>query len=91
MFSRVIFEKSEMFIRSSDRRVSVRRSNLVELFGLITCGVRGIGQVANLPAARAEVRLTRAFGSGTVRQGRCRCQGLEGGLEVTFRNSKEGG
>ena len=34
------------------------------------CGVRGIGQVAKLLAARAEVRLTRAFGSGTVRQGR---------------------
>ena len=33
------------------------------------CGVRGIGQVAKLLAARAEVRLTRAFGSGTVRQG----------------------
>ena len=28
------------------RRVSVCRSNLLELFGLVTCGVRGIGQVA---------------------------------------------
>ena len=27
------------------RRVTVYRSDLVELFGLITCGVRGIGQV----------------------------------------------
>ena len=33
-----------------------------------SCGVRGIGQIAKLPAARAVVRLTRAFGSGTVRQ-----------------------
>ena len=50
------------------RRVSVCGSNLVELLGLMTCGVRGIGQVAKLPAARAEVRLTGAFASGTVRQ-----------------------
>ena len=28
------------------RRVSVCRSNLVELLGLLSCGVRGIGQVA---------------------------------------------
>ena len=27
------------------RRVSICRVNLVELFGLITCGVRGISQV----------------------------------------------
>ena len=45
-------------------------------------GVRRIGQVAKLPAARAELRQTRAFGSGTVLQGRCRRQGREGGLEV---------
>ena len=51
-------------------------------FGLISCGVRGIGQVAKLLAARAEVRFTRAFGSGTVRQGRCR---QERGVEVTVR------
>ena len=51
------------------RRVTVHRSNLGELFGLTTFGVRGIGQVAKLLGARAEVRLTRAFGSGEVRQG----------------------
>ena len=49
------------------------------------CGVRGIGQVAKLPAARADVRLTRAFGSGTVRQRACRRQGREGGLEMTVK------
>ena len=49
------------------------------------CGVRGIGQVAKLLAARAEVRLTRAFGSGTVRQGRCR---RERGVEVTVREQQ---
>ena len=38
------------------------------------CGVRVIGQVAKLLAARAEVRLTRAFGSGTVRQGSRGCR-----------------
>ncbi len=32
------------------------------------CGVRGIDQVAKLLAARAEVRLTRAFESGEVRR-----------------------
>ena len=67
--------------------VSVCRSNLVELFGLITCGVRGVGQVAKL--ARAEVHLIRAFGSGKARQGSRGRQSREGGLEV--RNSKDGG
>ena len=67
------------------RRVSVCISNLVALFGLIPCGVRGIGQVAKLPAARAEVRLTRTFGSGTVRQRLCR---QECGLEVTVREQQ---
>ena len=47
--------------------------------------MRGISQVAKLPATRAEVRLTRAFGSGTVRQGRCR---REGGLEVAVREQR---
>ena len=91
VFSSVIFEMSEMFIvvRIVDwRRVSVCRSDLVEVFGLITCGVRGIGLVAKLPAARAEVRLTCAFGSGRVRQGRCRRQSREGGLEVTVREQQ---
>ena len=49
------------------------------------CGVRGIGQVAKLLAARAEVRLTRAFGSGTVWQGRSR---RERGVEVTAREQE---
>ena len=44
--------------------------------------MRGIGQEAKLLATRAEVRLTRAFGAGTVRQGRCR---RERGVEVTVR------
>ena len=70
------------------RRVSVCRSSLVELFGLITCGVRGIGEVDKLPAARAEVRWTRVFGSGTLRQGRCRHPGREGCLEVTVREQQ---
>ena len=52
------------------------------------CGVRRIGQVAKLTAARAEVRLTRAFGSGTVGQGRCRRQGRESGLEVAVREQQ---
>ena len=47
--------------------------------------MRGIGQVAKFLAARAEVRLTRAFGSGTVRQGRCR---RERGVEVTVREQQ---
>ena len=44
-----------------------------------------MGQVAKLLAARAEVRLTRAFGLGTVRQGRCR---RERGVEVTVREQQ---
>ena len=51
-----------------------------------TCGVRGIGQVAKLPAARGEVCLPRAFGSGTVRQRLCR---QECGLEVTVREQQK--
>ena len=51
------------------------------------CGVRRIGQVAKLPAA-AEVRLTRAFGSGTVGQGRGRRQGRESGLELAVREQQ---
>ena len=31
------------------RRVTDHRSDLVQLFGLITCGVRRIGQVAQTP------------------------------------------
>ena len=68
------------------RRVTVHRSDLVELLGLITCQVRGIGQVAKLPGARAEMRLTRAFGPGTVRQEMCR---RERGVEVTVRENQK--
>ena len=46
------------------RRATVCRSNLVELFGLITCGVRGIGQKAKLPAARAGGALDPRFRIG---------------------------
>ena len=49
------------------------------------CGVRGIGQVARLLGARAEVPLTRAFESTTVRRRRCR---REGGLEMTVREQQ---
>ena len=73
MFSRVIFEKSGdvIVVQIVDgRRVSVCTSHLVDFPGLITRGVRGIGQVAEFPATRTEVRLTRASGSETVRQGR---------------------
>ena len=69
-------------VRIADRR---RVSNLQELFGLMTCGVRRVGQVARLLDAHAEVRLTRAFGSGTVRQGRCR---QERSVEVTVREQQ---
>ena len=41
--------------------------------------------MAKLLAARAEVRLTRACESGTVRQGRCR---RERGVEVTVREQQ---
>ena len=47
--------------------------------------MRGIGQVAKLPATRAEVRLTRAFGSGEVRR---RLYRQECGLEVTVREQQ---
>ena len=47
-----------------------------------TCGVRRIGQVVRLLDAHAEVRLTRVFGLGTVRQRRYR---QERSVEVTVR------
>ena len=70
------------------RRVTVYRNDLVELFGLITCGVRGIGKVARLLGARAGVRLTRAFGSGEVRQGSRGRRSRESGLEVTVKEQQ---
>ena len=42
----------------------VHGSFLIELLELITCVENGLGQVAKLLVAGAEVRLTRAFGSG---------------------------
>ena len=68
---RVAFEKSEMISWSGSvmgRRVTVHRNGFLELLGLITCGVRGTGQVAILLAARVGVRMTRAFGSGKARE-----------------------
>ena len=70
------------------RRVTVYKSDLV--VGLITCGVRRIGQVAKLFGARAEVRLAGAFGWETDRQGSRRSQGRKGGLEVTVREQQGG-
>ena len=50
--------------------------------------MRGIGQVATLLGAHAEVRLTRAFRSGKARQGSRGRQGREGGLELTAREQQ---
>ena len=47
--------------------------------------MRRIGQEAKLLGDRAEVCLTRAFGSGTVRRRRCR---QERGVEVTVREQQ---
>ena len=56
-------------VRIVDERrvIIIHGSILAELCGLITCGVRGIGQVAKLLVL---VRLTCAFRSGEVRQDR---------------------
>ena len=70
------------------RRVTVYRSDLVEMFGLTTCGRTRRGRVAKLLGARAEVRLTRAFGSGEAWQGSRGRQSREGGLEVTVREQQ---
>ena len=58
------------------RRVTVHESGLVGLLGLTTCGVRGVGQVAKLLGARAEMR---------TRRRRC---GRERGVEVTVREQQ---
>ena len=47
--------------------------------------MRGIGQVAKLPGVRAEVRLTRVFGTGKAPRRRC---GRERGVEVTVREQQ---
>ena len=49
------------------------------------CGACGIGQIAKLLGARAQVRLTRAFGSGRARRRRC---ARERGVEVTVREQQ---
>ena len=56
--------RDAIVVRIGDgRRVTVYRSDLVELFGL-TCVRTALGQVAKLLGGRAEVRLTRAFWVG---------------------------
>ena len=87
-------EIGSAFVGMSSRWVSIvfhgNPTSLFHSFHAYTrfdrlCGVRGIGQVAKLLAARAEVHWTRAFGSGTVRQGRCR---RERGVKVTVREQQ---
>ena len=83
-----VFEKSEMLSWSEIVVGVVSPSTEVVLSGccgLITCGVRGIGEVAKLPGARAEVRLTRACGSGKARRRR---RGRERGVDVTVREQQ---
>ena len=70
------------------RRVTVHRSDLVELFGLITCVRTRRGQIAKLLGVRAEVRLTHAVGSGKAWQGSRGRQSRESGLEVTVREQQ---
>ena len=53
-----------------------------------TCVVRGVGQLAKLLAARAEFRLTRAFGSGTIRQGSRGRRSRESDLEATVKKQQ---
>ena len=48
----------------NEHRVTVHRSDLVELLGLITCVEGGLGQIAKLLAARAEMRMPCAFRTG---------------------------
>ena len=48
--------------------VQIVDGDLVRLLGLLTRVETGLGKVAKLLGARAEVRLTRASGSGTARQ-----------------------
>ena len=78
------------------RRVTEYRSGLVELFGLKTCKVRGIGQVAKLLGARAEVRSTALVGlvkfdedgaDGNVvwqQRRRMKHESGEGGMDISY-------
>ena len=47
-----------------ERRVIIQGNLLVELLGLITCVEGGLGQIAKLLAARAEVRMSCALRTG---------------------------
>ena len=49
----------------NEHSVTVHRSDLVELLGLIACVECGLGQVAKLLAARAELRVSYAFGTNS--------------------------
>ena len=81
--------RDAIVVRIADgRRATVHRSGLVGLPAFITCGVRGIGQVAKLLGARAEVRMSFAFRTGKHRQESRGRQSREGGLEVTVREQQ---
>ena len=90
VFSRVVFKKSEMLSWSGSLMGVVPPSTEVVLSGCLgsTCGVRGIGQVAKLLGARAEVRMSCAFRTGKHRQESRGRQSREGGLEVTVREQQ---
>ena len=66
-FASVFFEKSEISLRSGSSMSivsTVHRSDLVELLGLKTCVESGLGQIAKLLAARAEMRMPCACRTG---------------------------
>ena len=88
-------EVGEMVVRIVDeRRVIIHGSILVELFGLITCGGVGLGQVAKL-LVLVRSALDPRFGVGKVRQeGVNGCVGevvVGSGLEVTVKEQQEQG
>ena len=90
VLSNEILEKSEIlswFGLLMDVVSSSTEMTLSLSLDSLICGVRVIGQVAKVFAARAELRLTRAFGSGTARQGR---SSWEWDVEVTVREQEEG-
>ena len=70
-----------------ERRVTVYRSGLVELFGLITCVEDGFRHVARFNGTRAEMRMSFAFRTGTLGKD---CADGKGEGDSSYGNSKDG-
>ena len=71
LLSCVFFREVRDFIEVwivNEHRVTVHRSDLIELLGLTTCVEGGLVQIAKLHGTRAEMRMPCAFRTGQYRK-----------------------